>query len=123
MTSELRKITFDQTEVQAALVNHCLRSKIYIPDANIDKITLHDTAEGAAVLYFTVSNPADPHEVTLNRDNLAAALIRYAMDQGIPLPRIGQKILAIKDGAVSLMINIHTIIRKQDPSVSADLQA
>ncbi len=118
MPSELRKITFTQDEVQEAVISHCLHTDIHIPDANIDEMTLHDDAEAAAVLNFTVSNPADPNRVKLDRDNLAAALIRFCIDHDIPLPRIGQKMLTFKDGEVSLMINIHTILKKKDPSLN-----
>ena len=76
MPEDLGKILFSKEEVQAAVVDNCLRVKILLPDKNIDDLEVRaDTG------------PGDTKEVGPSRDRVAAALIRYCSSINVPLPR------------------------------------
>ena len=106
MPEELRKILFAKDEVQAAVVDYCLRSKILLPDKNIEDLEVRADPEAMVVLRYADTGPVEPKEVELNRDQVAAALIRYCSAINVPLPRSAQKVLQPGDDGISLLINI-----------------
>ncbi len=106
MPEELRKILFSKDEVQAAVVDYCLRSKIRLPDKNIDDLEVRADSEAMVVLKYADTGPEEDSEVELSRDQVAAALIRYCSSINVPLPRSAQKVLQPADDGISLLINI-----------------
>lgn len=107
MPVELRKVMFSEDELRAAVIDYCLRSKIRLPEANIERIVVGEDPESCVTLkYYDTDNPNDADDVKLSRDQVAAALIRYCGEQKVPLPRAGRKILQTSDEGVALLINI-----------------
>lgn len=106
MPEELRKILFAKDELQAAVVDYCLRSKIRLPDKNIEDLEVRADPEAMVVLKYAATVPGEDSEVELSRDQVAAALIRYCSSIKVPLPRSAQKVLQPGDDGISLLINI-----------------
>ncbi len=106
MPEELRKILFSEDELQAAVVDYCLRAKIRLPDKIIDDLEVRADPEAMVVLKYADTGPEEASEVELSRDQVAAALIRYCSSINVPLPRSAQKVLQPGDGGISLLINI-----------------
>ena len=108
MPTEIRKIVFDVDEVRGATVDFCLRHHIAMPRANIDAVRIADDRDATVTMVFTPANPSHPDEVSLSRDQTAAALIRYCMEHRIPLPRHAQKVLQVQEAerTVALMMKV-----------------
>ena len=106
MPEELRKIHFPKDELQAAVVDYCLRSKIRLPNTNIEELEVRDDAKAMVVLKYATTGPDEKNEVELTRDQVAAALIRYCSSINVPLPRSARKVLQTADEGISLLINI-----------------
>ncbi len=109
MPEELRKILFSKEEVQAAVVDYCLRAKIRLPDKNIEDLEVRADPKAMVVLKYAdtgLEEAGEANEVELSRDQVAAALIRYCSSINVPLPRGAQKILQPGDDGISLLINI-----------------
>ena len=106
MPEELRKIHFSKEEVQAAVVDYCLRSKILLPEKNIDDLEVCADSEAMVVLKYVAAAPGDDTEVELSRDQVAAALIRYCSSISVPLPRSAQKVLQPVDDGIAMLINM-----------------
>lgn len=106
---ELRKIVFTDGELRQAAFDYCLRANIDVPQLGIDKLVVDPDLEAMITLKFDTVHPADVKEVRLNRDQVAAALIRHCMEIGVPLPRNSQKILKVQDGKIALLVNINFI--------------
>ncbi len=106
MPKELRKILFPKNELQAAVVDYCLRSKIWLPNKNIDGLEVRADPEAMVVLKYADIGSEEATEVKLSRDQVAAALIRYCSSINVPLPRSAQKVLQPGDDSISLLINI-----------------
>ena len=87
MPEEIRKILFPKDELQAAVVDFCLRSKIWLPNKNIDELEVCADPEAMVVLKYAATGPEEATEVELSRDQVAAALIRYCSSINVPLPR------------------------------------
>ena len=106
MPAELRKSLFSKDELQAAVVDYCLRAKIRLPEKNIEDLEVRADPEAMVVLKYAATVPGDDTEVELSRDQVAAALIRYCSTIKVPLPRSAQKVLQPTDDGISLMINM-----------------
>lgn len=108
MPTEIRKIVFNIDEVRWAVVDFCLRSNIALPHANIGELRVADDAAATVVIIFTTANPTHPNEIRLGRDQVAAALIRFCIDNQIPLPRHAQKVLQVQmpEQTVALMMKV-----------------
>ncbi len=106
MPEELRKILFANDELQAAVVDFCLRSNIPLPDKNIENLEVHADPEVMVVLKYADAGPEETSAVELSRDQVAAALIRYCSAINVPLPRSAQKVLQSGNGGIYLLINI-----------------
>ena len=103
MPTDIRKLIFSEAELQAAVVDHCLRTHISLPEANIEGIDIANDPEAMVVLTFSGADPAHPTRVKLSRDHVAAALIRYCGQHRIPLPRRAEKVLQPEAGGLDLM--------------------
>ncbi len=106
MPEEIRKILFSEEEVQAAVVDYCLRSKIRLPNKNIDELEVRADPEAMVVLKYVDIGSEEATEVELSRDQVAAALIRYCSNIKVPLPHSAQKVLQPGDDGIYLLINI-----------------
>ena len=111
MPKELRKLTFTTGELQAAVMDYCLRRNIPVPKANIQDLVISDNPEETVTIQFMPTDPAESNEVKLVREQVAASLIRYCGLNAIPLPRNAQKVLQVLDGAVSLMVSTDSASR------------
>ncbi len=105
MPEELRKILFSKEEVQAAVVDYCLRAKIRLPENNIEDLEARADPEAMVVLKYADTGPEEATEVELSRDQVAA-LIRYCSNIKVPLPHSAQKVLQPGDDGIYLLINI-----------------
>ncbi|MCH7487729.1 MAG: hypothetical protein IIC04_12175 [Proteobacteria bacterium] len=110
MPKELRKLTFSAGELQAAVMDYCLRTKIPVPKANIQDLVLSDDPEETVTIQF-MPTEGQISEVKLAREQVAASLIRFCGLNAIPLPRSAQKVLQVQNGALSLMISMDSASR------------
>ena len=110
MPKELRKLTFSTAELQAAVMDYCLRTKIPVPKSNIHALVVSDNPDETVIIQFMATDEENP-EVKLVREQVAASLIRYCGLIDIPLPRSARKVLQVQDGTLSLMVNIDTTPR------------
>lgn len=103
MPVDLRKVIFSNEEVQAAMVNYCLRNNIKMPETRISSIEVHWETELTSNMNFEpTSNAEDGKEISFSNEKLAAALILYCQLKGDPLPRDGQKVLEPVSDGISL---------------------
>ena len=106
MSNELRKIIFTEEEVQAAMVNHCLRNKEDLPQRRIEKVEITDDPEHIVTFHYPPNEGEKTKTVTFDRDKVGAALILYCKNEKIPLPYDGVKILKSEKPNLAMMINL-----------------
>ncbi len=71
MPEELRKILFSKEEVQAAVVDYCLRAKIRLPNKIIEDLEVQADPKAMVVLKYADTGPEEADEVELSRDQVA----------------------------------------------------
>ncbi len=107
MPKELRKLVFTTEELKSAAFDYCLRNKVGIPEAPIGQVIVEDSNDNFLTLCFETVDLSDPKKISLNRDKVGAALIKYCSANDIPMPRQAKKILTIDNGDVAMMINLN----------------
>ncbi len=106
MPKELRKLVFDESELRAAAYDYCLRNNVNIPHAPVQDILISDEDAKVIVLRFESEDVNALKDVTLSRDQVGAALIKYCSTIKIPLPRTAQKILKVDGQEISMMVSV-----------------
>ncbi len=104
MPLEHRKIEFSNAELQAALVNFCMRHGIHLPDAFIAGIDLKWGMEVTANFQFADFKD-EGRVIGFKEPEIAAALIDYCHAHQKPLPHHAAKILeASGDDGLAILI-------------------
>lgn len=119
MPSETRKLAFSQAELQAALVNYALRSNMKLPNASIEKVIVSNEGDSAVRLVFMPSTGNDVREVEFSQEHVAAGIILYCRNQGIPLPRDSRKLLLVENDSISMMMRVNYAEKKPPADVAA----
>ncbi len=112
MPKELRKLVFTKEEVKAATFDYCLRNGVRIPQAPIDDVIIEDNDQSFVTLCFSTDDLGDQKKFPLGRDKVGAALIKYCSANGIPMPRMAQKVLTVDNGDVAMMVSLHWVSAK-----------
>ena len=111
MPKELRKLVFEEAELRAAAYDYCLRNNVNMPHSPIDQLIVSDSDDSVISLCFTTNDVNDPKKVSLSRDQVGAALIKYCSNNQIPIPRMGQKILKVDGQEISMMVSVHWVAK------------
>jgi len=103
---ELRKLTFPQSELRAAVYDYCLRANIMLPNAPIERVDVPGGDEPFITIYFMEDEDGNHRTFDLSRDQVGAALIKFSSTNSIPLPRTAQKVIKAEGDSVSMMVNV-----------------
>lgn len=111
MPLEQRQIVFSRTEVMEAMLAQLRRKGVPLPRGKVVGTTISgDAKSGPAfvvrVACEAVSGPDVMQDLQLAGSELAAALIAYCRDRGIPLPRNTAKRLDLVEGQLALGMTI-----------------
>lgn len=104
MPSELRQIVFRTAEIVAAIAQFHQSRRLAIPKGRVVGLTLTDPPEITATISILGDGETEPAPLTLSSETLAAALIFYCINRGIPLPAMANKQLKRFDDSVGLVI-------------------
>jgi hypothetical protein len=102
MPEEYRRLVFSDMEVIAAVKEQSLRSKDPIPTGKLKFLTIDGGSN--PYVHFAVDLPEGDKAFRIEGAVLAAALIRYCIDNSIPIPQKAQKLLSSKDHQIVMDI-------------------
>ncbi|MCG8354198.1 MAG: hypothetical protein MI920_01380 [Kiloniellales bacterium] len=100
MPTEVRRLTFSQDEIIDALA----AGKIEPAAASGGPLSIVSREDGAPMVAF--GSEAGEKCRNLETSVLGAALIKYCLDQGIPIPRNASRSLALHKGELALYLHI-----------------
>lgn len=110
MLIEVRKLVFSDDLLQRALVKQCATQGIETPNSQIQGVLIYGADEGGEtfklVLQFMTADPKRPHEITMNEDDVLAALIATCRGNSIPLPRSAPKHLQKTKQGLAMVITM-----------------
>lgn len=101
---EIRKIIFDKQDMLEAMLNYAIRNDYELPRARVDGFAISQDPEGRFSLKFKFDDPTITMNITLNQDEIGAAMILYCKNQRIPLPRNANKSLVRHEDSLALQI-------------------
>src|SRR5262245_37125063 len=98
MTTEIRQIVFQQTELCAAIHDYKKRRAEPLPPGSIIGVTCGDGPDPTATLTIRNDSTNGVIIVTFNAEEIAAALILFCINRRIPLPaKAGKKLVRYGD--------------------------
>lgn len=121
MPIDLRKIVFSNAEVQAALVNYCMRHNTKMPSTSIARVEVRWQTELTSDMYFVaLEGKGDGEVLSFSNEELAVALILYCHLYKDPLPHDAIKTLdPAGDGvALTLRYGWGDVVDKDHPGFS-----
>ena len=108
MLLEVRKLVFSDDLLRQALLSHCTREKVKIPNTDIQKIrvALKPNGTTSAVIEFVTANPNKPYELHLDEQFVLSAMILACKVYGVPLPRSAKKSLQLTDQGLAMTVSM-----------------
>jgi len=105
MPIDLRKIVFSNAEVQAALVNYCMRHNTKRPDTGISSVVVRWQTDLSSDMHFgAVDGNGEGEVLSFSNEELAVALILYCHLFKDPLPHDAIKTLDPAGDGVALTL-------------------
>lgn len=95
MLLEVRKLIFSDDLFRQALLAHCAREKVTIPNSQIQEVRILNPPDSptSVLIEFVAADPNKPFEVQLDEQFVLAAMILACKVYGVPLPRDATKAL------------------------------
>jgi hypothetical protein len=105
LATELRQVTFTQSELLTAVLAHCRATRRNTPYGGGATCAVNEDASVTVRLEaFNVETDAKSIvQVELDRNEVGAALLRYCMAMRIPLPKRSQKSLQVTGDALAMV--------------------
>ncbi|WP_431854660.1 hypothetical protein [Azospirillum sp.] len=104
---ELRCLVFTEQEVIKAVIERRRKLREALPAGTIRGVAhaVHD--EAVTTTLRIVDDHGEDQSMTLGQAEVAAALVGYCMERGIPLPVQSDKCLYLINGGLTLMITMN----------------
>jgi len=121
MLIEYRKIEFPENDLVEAIACHDEATSQRLGEAELVgvEVSSNETIEVNANVNFPESGGTG--DIPLPLPFVTAAMIRYCIDEGIPIPKRGRKDIEIVNGKLSLIMRLtkSTIADEPDEEVEA----
>lgn len=120
MAAELRFIILSDTDFRSAIQSFRRSHPGFLPDGAVERWTAVE--DHTLELNVAVKGGASTNNVPfkIESHHVVEILVRFCMENNIPIPRAGRKCWIVKDGRIGLRINLG----EQEVSVAyAELEA
>ncbi len=106
MVQEVRKIILSQTELEKALNSFRRLKPDFLPPGRISYCK--PVENGAPLVGIEMKYGTSTHELefALTKDDFLEVLIKFCLENNIPLPRKGDKAAGFSDGNATLYIQL-----------------
>ena len=122
MSTEVRVILFDETEVFTALIALRRRTRRALPIGSVERITM--SPRGGATLFVEVVDTDEKrHHLRFESVEIAAALIADCIDKRVLMPRTAERRVEVMNGRVGLVISRKEIWAEAQTNVGISADA
>jgi hypothetical protein len=108
MPSEIRQIIFRAEELIEAIVSYSNASAEPLPAGAVEAVEVVSGKTISVRVHIRGEGNLGDYQTTLDASTVAASLIRYCRDTGIPLPRDSEKSLQVTGDNLALVIKIRS---------------
>ncbi len=105
MLTEYRKLVFPDSELIQAITAHDEVSMKFLDSKDLVKVEATASPDLKIVAKLRGKDGRD-ESVQLEYSYVVAAMVRYCVEQKIPLPRRGEKLIELDDGKLALSISM-----------------
>jgi len=109
MPFERREIRLTNDELLQAIEVYGRQTPGVLPTGPLLGVVVANSALEMPVVTVTVRCAADmtgpPVDIVLNHESVFEVLVRFCLEEGIPIPRGGRKTTSVLDGLLALVIN------------------
>jgi hypothetical protein len=113
MITESRTILFDVSSIRQAFDWYSLSNNSKIPPLSARNVIILDDADLTVRVSYEAANAATPQAEHFSNAEVAAILISFCRTQNVPVPRAGEKFLAV--APVGLALSIANVITRTLP--------
>jgi len=108
MLFDVRKLIFSDDLLQEAVLEHCRREGVEIPNTQIQTFRfIGKSGKGSKVVVeFVTADPKRPFELTLNEQFVLTAMILACKANHVPLPRDATKTIQMTDKGLAMAISL-----------------
>ncbi len=106
LPSEHRQIVFGKNELNAAIAAHRECHDDSIPEGRVTACSVDAHKRVAVLIAFLKDGEQKPSVVEVSASTVAAALISYCMEKGIPIPRQSHKTVQQLGDNIALVIRV-----------------
>lgn len=99
--TETRTLTFSDNTLIESINRHVSRKRLTIQPGQVENITYDDHSDVAIVLTI-LADDGRMVESRFDAEFIAAAMIRFCIDEKIPVPRTARKRVLLDNGRASL---------------------
>jgi hypothetical protein len=104
---ELRCLVFTEQEVIKATLERRRKLREALPVGTIRSVTYALIDEAICTTIQIIDDDGEDQSMTLGQAEVAAALVGFCMERGIPLPVHSDKCLYLINGGLTLMITMN----------------
>ncbi len=104
MPEEFRRLIFNDREVISAVMEQARKTKDPVPSGKMMFITIG--GDKTPFVQFAIETPEGQKTFKYDGPSLAASLIRFCIEQNIPIPQKAQKLVSAKDQRLIMDIKI-----------------
>ena len=104
MPIESRKIILSDVELHVAVDEYCQANPSKFPFGRLKEC--RPTEHGTELTFRSRDARRQRYEATLSRTETIRILVQYCVNQKIPMPRRGEKTLALENGHMCLQITL-----------------
>lgn len=126
MPIELRRIILSTDELERAVNSYRRITNELLPDGDVDTISVNPDGTLQITVNMSYSTPSKRADFDINTDHVRDMLIRFCLENNIPIPRNGEKKPLEHEGRLVLQVRISDLeqdaasIKESDQTVSPE---
>ena len=109
MPIERRRVSLFEGEVRLAVESYRRATPEVLPAGPLQQVSITDVPGGAPAMTVSVlmryGSVEQLIEVRLNDDHVLALVVRFCVENNIPLPRTAKKTVVLQDGMLTLVFD------------------
>ena len=106
MLKEIRSIIFAQNELEEAVKLFHTSVQAILPPGRIISFEIAGNKEPALKVNVVAPKQGEVSTTTIASAHVAAAMLHYCIQNGIPVPRKGKKKIELIDGSLALTLTL-----------------
>ena len=115
MPIELRRIILSADELDRAISSYRRITDGFLPDGDVDSTKVNQDGTLCITVNMSYSAPPKHADFDINAEHTRGILIRFCLENNIPIPRNGEKISLESNGRLVLQVRLSDLESETAP--------